>query len=261
MSAKLAVLNSNLLPVLSNISSSARQHGLTVPIGLAGNTTLAGIPREANIPASNNRDWQLVTNIPVSSANGTQASGLIQEGLFSVYDLDLQVKFKVENHYTIPERKSYAKLGDEVQFTQEGNLYRLSVASKGAGTQTNAGSIHFVKNGATTINGAIESYNWQLDIDPNYRGTFSSSVFYKQGEIVEYEDRLYKALRNIASGSAFVTPDWELVTDGTAHVGFIPTLGTNRIIVDDEVDGILVNPEEINVYGDIFWSTNTKVPV
>ena len=27
------------------------------------------------------------------------------------------------------------------------------------------------------------------------------------------------------------------------------------------VDGILVNPEEINVYGDIFWSTNTKVPV
>ena len=38
-------------------------------------------------------------------------------------------------------------------------------------------------------------------------------------------------------------------------------VGTNRIIVDDEVDGILVNPEEINVYGDIFWSTNTKVPV
>ena len=199
-------------------------------------TTLSGIPREANIPASNNRDWQLVTNIPVSNSNGTQASGLVQEGLFSVYDLDSKIQFKVASHYTIPERKAHAKLGDEVQFTQENGLYRLSVASKGAGTQTNAGSIHFVKHGSATVNGTIESYDWQLDIDPNYRGTFHTTVFYKQGEIVEYQDKLYKALRNIASGLSFVPLDWELVTDGTAHVGFIPTVGTNRIIGEEVFD-------------------------
>ena len=199
-------------------------------------TTLSGIPREANIPASNNNDWQLVTNIPVSSDNGTIASGLELEGMFSVYDLNEKIQFKVQNHYTVPERKSHARLGDEVDFTLEGNLYRLSIASKGDGKLNNAGSIHFVKHGSVTKELVTTTYDWQLDIDPNFRGEFHTTVFYKQGEIVEYEERLYKALRNIASGSAFVTPDWELVTDGTAHVGFIPTAGTNRIIGEEVFD-------------------------
>ena len=63
------------------------------------------------------------------------------------------------------------------------------------------------------------------------------------------------------------TWDQVLTINTTSSYDIDPTaiyeryVGTNRIIVDDEVDGILVNPEEINVYGDIFWSTNTKVPV
>jgi hypothetical protein len=199
-------------------------------------TTLAGIPRDANIPASNNRDWQLVTNIPVDNVNGTFASGLDQEGMFSIYDLDDQIQFKVKSHFTVPERKAYAKLGDEIQFTQVGNLYRLSVSSKGAGTQSNAGSIHFVKNGSEVVDTVAKSYDWQLDINPNFRGLFDSNVFYKQDEIVDYESKLYKALRNIASGSAFITLDWESVTDGTAHVGFIPTVGTNSIIGEEVFD-------------------------
>ena len=198
--------------------------------------TLQGVPREANIPASNNRDWLQVTNIPISNVNGTQSSGLTTEGMFSIYELNEQIQFKVQNHYTVPERKSNARLGDEVQFTQEGNLYRLSVASKGAGTQNNAGSIHFVKNGSEVKQGVVETYNWQLDIDPEFRGQFDSTVFYKQNEIVEYKDKLYKAVRNIASGSAFISADWESVTDGTAHVGFIPTTGTNAIIGEEVFD-------------------------
>ena len=104
--------------------------------------------------------------------NGTQASGLTAEGMFSVYELNEQIQFKVQTHYTAIERKSHAKLGDELQFTQDGNLYRLSVSSKGAGTQYNAGSIHFIKHGTETKNAVLESYNWQLDIDPDFRGHF-----------------------------------------------------------------------------------------
>ena len=199
-------------------------------------TTLQGVPREANIPASNNNDWQQITSIPVDSLNGTTQSGLTLEGMYSVYELNQQIQFKVANHFTVPERKSYAKLGEEIQFTQEGNLYRLSVASKGAGTLTNSGSIHFIKHGTETKNGTTNTYNWQLDIDPNFRGQFDSTVFYKQNEVVEYNDRLYKALRNIASGNAFINADWQVVTDGTAHVGFVPTNGTNAVIGEEVFD-------------------------
>lgn len=38
-------------------------------------------------------------------------------------------------------------------------------------------------------------------------------------------------------------------------------VGTNRIVVDDNVDGILVDPDNIKVYGDVGWFTSTKIPV
>ena len=199
-------------------------------------TTLQGISREANIPASNNNDWQLVTNLPIASGPGTLASGLEQEGMFSVYDLNDKIQFKVKSHFTVPERKAFANLGDTIQFTKVDNLYRLLVSSKGAGTQSNSGSIHFVKHGSVVVDTVTSSYDWQLDIDPNYRGQFDSGVFYKQDEIVDYRDSLYKATRNIASGSAFIAVDWELVTNGTAHVGFVPTSGTNAILGETVFD-------------------------
>ena len=85
----------------------------------------------------------------------------------------------------------------------------------------------------------IRQYDYEENcntIHYNYSFHFSTSVFYKQNEIVEYRDKLYKALRNIASGSAFVSADWESVTDGTAHVGFVPTKGTNAIIGEEVFD-------------------------
>lgn len=38
-------------------------------------------------------------------------------------------------------------------------------------------------------------------------------------------------------------------------------VGSNRIIVDDAVDGILVAPEQIKVYSDMLWSTTTQAAV
>ena len=79
-------------------------------------TTLSGVPRTANIPASNNNDWQQVTNIPLVDSAGVSNSGLDLEGMYTVYDLNDQIQFKVVNHFTVPERKAHAKLGDELQF-------------------------------------------------------------------------------------------------------------------------------------------------
>ena len=36
--------------------------------------------------------------------------------------------------------------------------------------------------------------------------------------------------------------------------------GSNRIIIDDESSGLLVDPEKFRMYRDISWSTNTKIP-
>ena len=49
-------------------------------------TTLSGVPRTANIPASNNNDWQQVTNIPLVDSAGVSNSGLDLEGMYTVYD-------------------------------------------------------------------------------------------------------------------------------------------------------------------------------
>jgi len=38
-------------------------------------------------------------------------------------------------------------------------------------------------------------------------------------------------------------------------------VGTNRIIVDDDNNGILFDPEKIRVYGDVEWSTSVKTAV
>jgi hypothetical protein len=42
---------------------------------------------------------------------------------------------------------------------------------------------------------------------------------------------------------------------------FARYVGTNRIIVDDTTNGILVDPEKIKVYGDVGWSTSVKTAV
>jgi hypothetical protein len=36
--------------------------------------------------------------------------------------------------------------------------------------------------------------------------------------------------------------------------------GSNRIVIDDESSGVLIDPEKFRMYRDISWSTNTKIP-
>ena len=188
-------------------------------------TTLQGIAREPNIPASNNRDWEIVKNLPLTDSSAASRSGLTYEGLFSVYEKGTTGQFAFSNAYTVPDRADYAKLGDEIQFAKDGLKYTLSVGSKGDGSGALPGSIHFIRHGKEGSN----TYEWELDINPNYRGEFDTSTFYIKDEIVDYNGDLYQANRNIASGSAFVTTDWDTVDVGIAHTGKIPNLGVQQL--------------------------------
>ena len=195
-------------------------------------TVLAGIPRDPNIPSTNNNDWEVVKNIPLSDGVGTTGSGLQYEGMFSIYQTGTTGQYYFLSGYTVPERAANAKLGDEVQFTKEGPLYRLSVASKGDGSGNLPGSIHFIKHGSESG----VTYDWQIDINELYRGTFNIDTFYKENEIVDVDGILYQANRNIASGNTFDSFDWAQVDPGISHVGYIPNKGTNSLVGEEVFD-------------------------
>ena len=96
--------------------------------------------------------------------------------------------------------------------------------------ESNPGSIHFIKTGQETDGTA---YDFQLDINPLFRGDFSANVFYKINEIVEYNNLLYSAKQNIASGSAFVSTEWTQLVAPTTHVGYIPSSQATQISGED----------------------------
>ena len=195
--------------------------------------TLQGIPRDPNIPSSNNNDWNLVNNLIVKDGPGTTVSGLTEEGMFTVYDISNTGQYQVYNSYTVPERQNYKRLGDEISFSKDGGIYRISVASNGNNTSNNAGSIHFIKHGTDTD---ANTFDFNLDINPLFRGEFDSQTFYKQNEIVEYLGKPYQALRNIASGSAFIQADWTALDIGISHVGYIPNTPLNAFVGEETFD-------------------------
>ena len=193
--------------------------------------TLQGIARGANVPSSNNNDWSQVNNIVASNATNASVSGLTEEGMISVYTLNEVNQFDINSSYVMPERENHKHFGDEIQITQVDKLYKVAVASGGNNTQSNPGSIHFIKHGSfNTVGNTFETYNWQLDVNPLFRGAFNSTTFYKVGEIVNYLGIMYSANINIASGLAFVASSWTALTATTSHVGYIPSTPEQLVI-------------------------------
>ena len=218
----------------TNFSNLSPSELLDKEYWLYNEITLQGIARGANVPSSNNNDWSQVNNIVASNSSNAVASGLTKEGMFSVYTVNEVNQFEHNSSYTVPERENYKRLGDEIQVTQTGTgvnaLYKFAIASGGDNKESNPGSIHFIKHGReNTSTNVFSTYNFQLDINPLFRGQFTSTVFYKEKEIVEYNNELYSALVNIASGSAFIATSWSKLTTTTTHVGYIPSTSDQLI--------------------------------
>jgi hypothetical protein len=181
---------------------------------------VAGVPRPASIPSSNNNDWKQVYNLP-ADVTGT-GSGLAAQGTYSVYARRPEGSYALVNTFVDPVAVTNSRFGAKLEITQRNDLYTLYVSSEGNGTADNSGKINFIISGQR--DGV--TYNWELAKDRAFRGVFSSTVFYLENEYVTEANVIYQAITNIAPGSSFDITDWTQPSTGVSYLGYVP-LGNN----------------------------------
>jgi hypothetical protein len=112
-------------------------------------------------------------------------------------------------------------------------------------------------------NQRVEVRSWGQVKDDSITGklvndTPSTTTIYGW-EVWKYDTSIdppnYLIWQNIAIAS---TSDVYSIDPSTIYSKYT---GTDRIIIDDEIDGVLVDPEQLSIYSDISWSTRTTTPV
>lgn len=101
--------------------------------------------------------------------------------------------------------------------------------------------------------------------------SYSISTNLEQQQSVEYNSWSYINTTSVPSGWDYwqnsFTWDGVKVLNRTNVYAIDPSdifaryVGTNKVIVDDNVDGILLNPEQLKVYSDVSWSNTVATPV
>ena len=225
---------------------------------------ILGVPREASVPTTTNNEWDQVFNLP-ADINGT-SQDYIEEGLISVYEKAGSGDYFLINHFTLPNRNDYTRIGNRLKFTKRDNLYTLFVAEDGNGDKNNSvvpsnfnyGKLHVIKQG---IENEI-SYSWDIGRDKNYFGVFSSDSNYSEGNIVVNNSVLYKAITNVASGLPFDSADWEILDGSISRLGYIPTPETLKLPgenIFNPDNGILefVRDFDVNDAGSVIATTTS----
>ena len=80
-----------------------------------------------------------------------------------------------------------------------------------------------------TVKKDPNTYEWELDTQSQIIEESLTHPFHIKDEIVDYNGDLYSVNRNIASGSAFVTTDWDTVDVGIAHTGKISKIRVQQL--------------------------------
>ena len=180
----------------------------------------AGEGRLANEPLPNNSDWIFTNSIPVVAGGSTNFPNT---GFVSVYErIEAGAYFPVSK-FVIPG--GFDNVGKTLEFRNVDELYILYVGSDD--------KIIFVKNGSE--NGI--TYNWEISLDKNFRNTFSNVANYYVGDIVIYDNTIFKALyqamTNIAAGS-WNDSNWLQLNDDIDYTGYIPkdiAVGTDTKLI------------------------------
>jgi len=222
-----------------------------------------GIPRTASIPGQDNNDWQRAFNIP-ATVLGT-ASGLSNEGLYSVYIAEGSGRFSLVNDYSVAEKQNNFKLGSKIKLTKFNSLYRLFVQATGdrdiTGNDedfTSWGRIYFVNQGVDNFG---NTWTWDFARDKNFAGQFNTSVSYIENDVVFHNGELYSATTNITPGS-FNNNDWQLIPDEerTEYVGYIPN--DTDLILGEDSSTVLSATEDLLAFAiDFDVSENGEVLV
>lgn len=183
-----------------------------------------GRSRAANIPSQENADWQEVFNVPAGVAG--DPSGLTNEGYYSIFQKSGSDRWSRINNFVVPQRTDNQFLGTDVKFSSFSDLTRLHVLGKGNQEQSNFGKIYIVKNGIENN----QQFNWDLGKNKQYRGEFSETRNYAEGDVVFRINGLLEAQTNIVAG-LFEPEEWQTLTVPIDYVGFIPN--TTGLTLDD----------------------------
>ena len=208
------------------------------------NLTEAGADAEASIPSTANSDWQLVYNLPVDTS-GSQVSKPVNQGVYSIFNR-VGSTWTNRGTYTIPESTSNSNVGQKVAVSQDGELYRFYVGSKE--------NLTIIKHGTDKYG---KSYNFALDINPHYRGTYSSVAAYRTDEIVLHNNQLYSALTFVKGVVPTDTLKWRVLN---STVNYLPSLPNAVNIYNDPVFDNL-GENVTNFTKDISVSENGQVLV
>lgn len=191
---------------------------------------ILGKPRSASIPNVANINWRETFNLP---ANSTGSPSIFdEEGMYSIYERKGQGNYNIIGNFVLPTRRNNARLGSKLRFAHRGDLLTLFVGEQGDNNISNFGKIHFIKNG---IEDGV-SYEWEIGKDKNYKGDFNSNFAYQEENIVVFQDKLYRAITNVAAGFSFDQDDWVEISETISRLGFVPSNPTIALPQDEIFD-------------------------
>jgi hypothetical protein len=144
--------------------------------------TTIGSGRAANTPNSLNRDYTQVYNIPV---NEFGTSMFQHEGVVALYRRGPDRDYQYMNSIVSETRQDNKGFGAQVQFIQTDKDYTLFVTSQGTGLTGNNGTIEIIKHG------------YSRSVEESFKGNFTGQTAYNRGDIVTFQGRYYRAIRDI----------------------------------------------------------------
>ena len=196
----------------SNITPGSNDKLVDLEYWLYKQKIIQGIASDSNPPTDVNNEWQRVYNIPVEPA--ATFVGYNKEGYYAIYKKNASGYYTLLNAYTLPDANNFKHLGNKIKIVKNTSGYTAIITEKGNNTFAEPGRIHFIDNPAGTD-------NWQLGADTNYKGPWNSNYSYYTGNIVIWNNNLYKAKTNIVP-SAFNSSLWTLQTEEIDLVGYVP---------------------------------------
>jgi hypothetical protein len=202
----------------------------------------------ASIPSTINANWTAVYNIPVTSQPdvdlGVVYQGQTPQGAYSIYQRAGST-WSHRGTFTIPDA---AQLGKKVEITQDRELYRIFVGAQQ--------KVHLVKHGRDADGSRFE---FALDTNKKYRGTWDANEFYSPGEIVFYEipgnseetGKFYSTKTFLQGVLPTDTDKWNLLSSKVNYLSHLPNdhqlyatvIELDSSLLNDFSDGAFVYQE------------------
>lgn len=196
---------------------------------------------------SNIQDWEPVYLIETSDTG--EVSGYTNQGVVYLYERILGGQYQLVHCVTSPEPKANERFGYKVELrTTASGVTKLFVGAPGS-ENVSRGRVYFLDNTDSV---------WTYSKDRAYKGIYSDTSSYNEGEIVFYNGTLYVADTNLTPASALpsVSAFWIAIEDeNVEYTGYIPRINN---VIDNEGDSSLYNDAinigknfDVNTLGDI----------